>query len=119
MTSLLVILEATLGGTRRHVVDLLSSLDATAYNITFIYSSDRADKAFSTALKKLYDRGIRLQDVRMDRKIDLISDIRALIKIIALIREIRRTIIHVNALKAAAPGRVAAELLGFTETFST
>ncbi len=119
MTSLLVILEATLGGTRRHVVDLLSSLDATAYNITFIYSSDRADKAFSTALKKLYDRGIRLQDVRMDRKIDLISDIRALIKIIALIREIRPTIIHVHGAKAGALGRVAAVLCGINEIVYT
>jgi len=110
MTTLLVVLEATLGGTRRHVVDLLMSLDLQKYDIIFVYSRERADKAFAPALAKLKQRGIRLFEVPFCREVRPMSDALACWQLIKIVRSTKPEVIHLHGAKAGAVGRLAAIL---------
>lgn len=105
---LVVILEATLGGIRKHVVDLLIGLDKSLYEITFVYSRERADSIFLSDLSKLSSLGIKLIEVRMYRAINPYLDLRALIALSRILGKIKPDILHLHGAKAGALGRLAA-----------
>src|SRR5580692_7366371 len=112
MTSILMILEATVGGIRRHVVDLLVGLDKKRYKVALIYSLSRADACFKKAMVELAANGVDLHEVAMGRGIDPDMDFRALREILSIIRKTRPDIIHLHGAKAGAIGRGAAMLCG-------
>jgi glycosyltransferase involved in cell wall biosynthesis len=112
MTSILMILEATVGGIRRHVVDLLVGLDKKRYKVALIYSLSRADAGFKKAMVELAANGVDLHEVAMGRGIDPDMDFRALREILSIIRKTRPDIIHLHGAKAGAIGRGAAMLCG-------
>ena len=57
---LVVVTEGMMGGLRKHVVDLLVGLDKSSYDITFVYSTNRADGIAYSQLNELSSQGIRL-----------------------------------------------------------
>ena len=65
MIDLVVLLEPTLGGTRRYCLDVLSRIDCNRFKVTFIYSLYRADSAFLDGLKELEKMGITLVEINM------------------------------------------------------
>jgi len=107
-----MILEATVGGIRRHVVDLLVGLDKKRCKVVLIYSLSRADAGFKKAMAALAANGVDLYEVAMGRGIDPAMDFRALCEIISIIRKTKPDIIHLHGAKAGAIGRGAAMLCG-------
>jgi glycosyltransferase involved in cell wall biosynthesis len=105
---LIIVLEATLGGTRRHVLDLLQNLNKDIFDITFVYSKERADETFLLELPHL--EGISCFEIFVDRKIHLYKDIVALKKIIQLFFRLHPDIVYLNAAKAGVLGRIACKL---------
>lgn len=110
MTRLMVILEATLGGIRRHVVDLLLGLETARYEITFVYSTTRADPTFLTDLAPLAEKGIRLVEIPMQREVRIAADVAALLRLRREMARFRPDIVHAHGAKAGALGRLAAAL---------
>lgn len=108
MISLLVVLEATLGGTRRHVVDLLCGLDQREFVLTLVYARERADAAFLRVLPELQRRGINLCEVALCREVSPWRDAAALVQLVNIVRRVQPDVIHLHGAKAGAIGRVAA-----------
>ncbi len=109
---LLVALEATLGGIRRHVVDLLLNIDYSRYDVTFVYSTKRSDTVFVSDLKRLREKGVRLIEISMDDGINIIHDVIGLFRLVRVIKHTHFDVIHLHGAKAGALGRVAALFAG-------
>ena len=108
---LLVVLEATLGGTRKHVFDILKHIDLSKFEVTFCYTLIRADQNFFKEFERIKERGIALVEIQMYREISLLNDLKAFIKIFKLVRKERYDLIHVHSSKAGILGRLAAKLV--------
>lgn len=103
------ILEATLGGTRLHVVDLLRHLPQDQVENYLVYADLRADSAFLQQLSEIQQIATCIK-VQMERSLSPISDLYAIIKLVKVMREHRFDVIHVHSGKAGLLGRVAALL---------
>lgn len=119
MTRLMIILEATLGGIRKHVLDLIEGLDKERFEITFVYSTARADSVFLENLATLAGSEVRLVEIPMGREIGFSSEIRALVRLKHIVSEIQPDIIHAHGAKAGALGRIAARLCGVSNVVYT
>jgi glycosyltransferase involved in cell wall biosynthesis len=111
---ILILLEATAGGTRKHIIELQERVNLDKFEVTFGYSTLRADSQFLNALPKLQQRGIRLVELPMTRGIS-IGDARSFFKILRLIRTEKFHIVHCHSSKAGFLGRLAGKL-AFTGT---
>ena len=109
-TKIVVVLEATLGGIRKHVVDLISGLDVARYHIVFVYSVVRADETFVGQLAGLKSKGIELVQLGMLREVRPILDLKALVRLIQILRNVRPQILYLHGAKAGGVGRIAAFL---------
>lgn len=107
----LEILEATTGGTRRHLQYLLRNIDLERFEVTFAYS-DRRDAFFSKDLETYAARGIHLVEIPMRREIRPVEDFIALVRLMKLIRQQQYDVIHAHSSKAGFLGRLAARLTG-------
>lgn len=113
MIKILHILEATLGGTRRHVIDLLRLIDLHQFEVTFCYSTERADENFFVELEDMKGRGVRCVEIKMHREISIIRDLKSFIDIYKLILKNNFDVIHAHSSKAGFLGRVAAKLVSW------
>ncbi len=114
---LLILLEATAGGTRKYIIDFLERIDIERYDVVFAYSLTRADALFVEALPALERRGIRLVEIPMVRGISVRSDALGFWQIWRLIRSERPDIVHGHSSKAGLLSRMAAKL-SFVKTSS-
>ena len=105
----LIILEATLGGTRKHVIDLLSNVDLDQFEVTFCYATLRADINFFNDIEVVKYRGIRCVEISMTREISLTKDIKSFLDIYLLIKKGQFNIVHAHSSKAGFLGRIAAK----------
>lgn len=104
---LLVILEATLGGIRKHVVDLLTSKNILSkFDITFVYSLIRADEQFISDLEILRSTNVHLIQLDMTRNVNVLNDFIVLSKLIKVVNKLRPHIVHLHGAKAGALGRL-------------
>ena len=103
------ILEAFTGGTRRHLTELLTGLPQ--WDQSAIVSTGR-DKRAPAAAGRLREAGHRIDVIPMRRQAAPLADARALLRIIALLREQRPEIIHCHSAKAGILGRVAGVAAG-------
>lgn len=103
------VLEATLGGARRHVTDLLLGLDQHKYELLFAFSPLRADALFSEELAKIRRSGVRTVEIPMAREIRPLLDARAFRQLYRLIRNERIAVAHLHSSKAGFLGRLAAK----------
>lgn len=111
MINLVVILEPTLGGTRRYCLDVLSRIDYNHFKITFIYSLYRTDTAFLNGLKELKKMDITLVEINMVREINLLEDIKSFLKLFRYLRGIKYSIIHLHSSKAGFLGRIVSSIV--------
>lgn len=109
---LALIVEATVGGIRKHIYDLIINVDNEKYDVTLIYSKLRADKVFLNNLADFKQKGINLIELDMARNINPVSDLIAFIKLRKILKKINPDIIHLHAAKAGTLGRIAALTLG-------
>lgn len=107
----LLVLEATIGGTRRHLRDLALGLAARGWRVDVAYSPLR-DPCFVDDLPLFGEAGIGCHEIRMHRGFAPIADLVAVVRLRALARRLRPDVIHCHSTKAGLVGRLAACGLG-------
>jgi len=105
MIKILYILEATSGGTQKHVIDIAKKIDKTRFLIDIIYSIDR-NKNFIQESKGIFNN---LYGLPIRRSASL-TDISNIIKIRKIIKSNGYDIVHCHSTKAGFVGRIAAYL---------
>ena len=103
----LLVLEATIGGTRRHLRDLALGLCERGFVVHIAYSALR-DPDFVRDLALFRSRGIGLTEIPMRREPSPLRDFRAAIRLRRLIRAFQPDVIHLHSTKAGLVGRIAA-----------
>jgi len=106
----LQVLEATGAGTACYVAGLLLNIDTKAFDVSFAYSSLRADQRFLKDLQHIAMRGVRLYEIPMQRNIRPLDDLRALWDLYRLIKAQQFDIVHGHSSKAGFLARLAAKL---------
>lgn len=104
-------LEATVGGTRRHLIDLIRFADLKRFNVSVVCSTLR-DRRFLEDIKWMYSNGIQAHIVQMRRRISPVADFISLCKLCAILWQIRPHIVHAHSSKAGAIARLAARIVG-------
>lgn len=112
------VLEATVGGTRRHVLQLLRGLRERGRAVTLVASAER-DARFRKDMARLEAEGVRVIEVPMKRRLAPLSDLRALLRLRALFRSLPCDVVHTHASKAGALGRPAARWSGIRRIVHT
>ena len=110
MIAVLHVMEATEGGTRRHLRDLVSALDRQVFRVALAVSCER-DPAFRTCDVPAYRaNGIPVYEVPMRRRIDPLADAAAFVKLVGVVRRVRPQVIHAHSSKAGFLARLAGVL---------
>lgn len=107
MLKIVHILEATDGGTRTHILQLLRGLDKGLYQQTLIASAQR-NPLFRREMETLKSEGIEVIEVPMVRQITPVQDIKSIMQLAGVLQQRRDSIIHTHASKAGALGRITA-----------
>lgn len=105
------ILEATTGGTRRHLWDIVNGLNPSRFRQSVIASPLR-DPGFlddAAAMRKL---GVDVHLVPMRRSPVPWADATAAARVVRLLRELRPDVVHTHSSKAGMLGRWAAHRVG-------
>ncbi len=100
--SLVILTRKTIGGIRKHIVDLAGSLDKSKYRITVCGPID------SDFRQKLDLHGIHSLFIDIADRIQPVSDIRSTRKLIKALKSLKPDILHIHGNKTAFVGRVAA-----------
>ncbi len=103
---LLHVMEATIGGTRRHLVDVARAQARRGHTVMVAASSLRTP-AFEQDLTALAGEGVRIERIPMLREIAPRTDWAHLRRLETLLREYRPQIVHTHSSKAGALGRLA------------
>jgi glycosyltransferase involved in cell wall biosynthesis len=103
MIKILYILEATSGGTQKHVIDIAKKIDKSEFQLDIIYSTDR-NKNFVQESKGIFNNTIGLPIKRSAS----FTDISNIIKMRRIILENNYDIVHCHSTKAGFVGRLAA-----------
>jgi glycosyltransferase involved in cell wall biosynthesis len=119
MIKVLQVLEATVGGTRRHLLSLVEGLDKSRFQVEIaaplIRQGTIDDTGFIDEIKAL---DVRIHRVNMRRSIQPVADLRALWVLTNLIRREKYDIVHVHSSKAGFLGRIAARLNGVPTVYT-
>ncbi|MFA4029621.1 MAG: hypothetical protein GDYSWBUE_000914 [Candidatus Fervidibacterota bacterium] len=105
------VLEATVGGTRRHLIDLMRHLDKRRFNLSVICSTLR-DRRFVHDIALMRSAGVRVFVVQMERRISPHADFISLIKVCAMLKRLRPQIVHAHSSKAGVIARLAGRIVG-------
>ena len=103
----LLVLEATIGGTRRHLRDLALGLRQRGFVVHVAYSALR-DPDFVRDLALFRSRDIGLTEIPMRRSLSPLRDFGAAIRLRRVIRDFKPDVIHLHSTKAGFIGRFAA-----------
>jgi glycosyltransferase involved in cell wall biosynthesis len=116
------LVEASLAGIRRHIVDLITGLHQDYQDeieLLFGYSLRRADPNFMEEMKLLKSINITCFECDMTRSINPLLDIRAVIQVFDYIKRYEIDIVHTHSAKAGYVGRLAAKFLNQTKSIYT
>lgn len=100
------VIEATIGGTRRHVVDACRGLHARGVRVTLVASALREPR-FRDDLARLTREGVEVRELPMVRAIRPHRDVAHVLALRAALKELRPDIVHTHSSKAGAIGRLA------------
>lgn len=112
------VLEATGGGTRRHLRDLVANLPRDSFAISVICSEGR-DSDFNDDVRWMTDRGIEVRVVPMARSLSPFRDTRTMLMLRRALGELDPDIVHTHSTKAGITGRYAAKKCGIRRTVHT
>jgi len=107
----LEVLEATVGGTRRHLLDVVTHLDPARFQVS-VACSVRRDPLFRDDIALLRAKGIRVDIIPMRRALRPFSDLVALLRLVRLMRRGGFDVVHTHSSKAGFLGRLAAKWVG-------
>jgi hypothetical protein len=102
-------LEASDGGSLKHLVYLIYNLDKNLFDITVILSDRRSNRIYGV-IEKLKKAGVKVIVVPMERRISLFRDTVSFITIYRHIAGNRYDIVHAHSSKAGALFGLAAWL---------
>ena len=102
-----LVLEATIGGTRRHLRDLALELRERGFVVHVAYSALR-DPDFVRDIGLFRSHGIGLSEIPMRRGPSPFRDIAAALRLRRVIRKFKPDVIHLHSTKAGLVGRIAA-----------
>ena len=105
----LEMLEATTGGTRRHLNDLVANLDPRRFEVAVLCST-RRDRTFGSDVERMRRAGTKVIIVPMVRAISPVRDFFCLCAITTHLRKNRYDIVHTHSSKAGFLGRLAVRL---------
>lgn len=110
----LEVVEAITGGTKKHVLSLVKSLDRSQFNLTVVCPQIRShaygDTSFARELEAVEDVGILF--IEMERMINVTADTKTLMTLYRVIREGQYNIVHAHSSKAGGLGRLSARWAG-------
>lgn len=112
------VIEATIGGTRRHIVDVTRAQARRGDQVTLISAALR-DPGYLSDLESLALEGVRCVDLPMTRAIRPTRDLAHLTALAKLLRELRPDVLHTHSSKAGVLGRLAAREVGLDATVHT
>ena len=107
------ILEAAVGGTRRHLNDLVFGLDDKRFRQTVIVSPMR-ETSFQLDMERMQRAGVSVHVVPMRRAIAPLHDCVAFWRLAALLYRVRPDVVHCHSAKAGFLGRLVGEFLRTT-----
>jgi glycosyltransferase involved in cell wall biosynthesis len=100
------LLEASIGGTRRHVVDACRGLVGRGVRTTLVASALR-EPGFRRDLEALAREGVEVRELAMVRPIRPAADYGHLARIEGWLRDLRPEVVHTHSSKAGVLGRLA------------
>jgi len=103
------VLEATEGGTARHVSSVLPVLAERGLDVHLVCSVGR-DPGFKRCILELREKGLPIWEVPMCREIRPWRDLVSLIRLVRLFKAKRFELVHTHSSKAGILGRLAAAL---------
>ncbi len=107
-THVLHVTEASLGGLRRHLDDVMRGLHNLGVQQSLVYSPARADSGMRALVTWCRAEGIETCELAMPRSIRPIDDARAALALRRTIRQLAPTVLHLHSSKAGGVGRLAA-----------
>ncbi len=99
-------MEATIGGTRRHLVDVAAGQRALGLDV-HVAVATRRDPDFPGDLERLAAAGVGVRRIEMGRSLSPVRDGADLWRLCRLLEELRPDIVHTHSSKAGVLGRVA------------
>ena len=114
----LEVLEATVGGARKHVFQLLRGLDRARFDVDLACSFERA-AGIAREVEGLRSEGVRVAEVPMRRRPSPVSDLAALRALERLMATEDYALVHTHASKAGFLGRLAARRAGVAAVLHT
>lgn len=108
--SVLQVIESAAAGSGRYVLDLTTHLDTEAFDVTLAYSPLRMDDMWRAGLEQVRSRGIKLQEIYMERQPNPGSDTAALRKLVELVQSNKFDLVHGHSSKAGFLSRIAARV---------
>ncbi len=107
MLTVLQVLEATEGGTRRHLRDLVSALDPAEFRSSVAVSYVRDPSVREEDLAGYASCGGPVCEVPMRRGIAPLDDVASLLRLVRCVRRVRPDLIHAHSSKAGFLARLA------------
>ena len=111
-------MECTIGGTRRHLVDVARGQKAAGLDVHVLASTLR-DPGFPSDLDALEAEGVGVTRLQMVREVSPKVDRAHYLQVCALLRELRPDIVHTHSSKAGVLGRQASLRTGIGKRVHT
>ncbi len=105
----LLVMECTIGGTRRHIRELASGLSSMGHDTTAVCSAVR-DPTFREDMDSMRGAGAEVIELPMRRRPSPWADLKHLFFLYRLLGRMRFDVIHTHSSKAGVLGRAAAML---------
>ena len=112
------VLEATSGGTRRHLTQILTHLDLDKFE-PVLFCAVKRDPAFLNDIAKFKARGIKVEVFPMTREISPFADLWSIFQMTRAVRREKPDIVHTHSSKAGFIGRLAAKRAGVAKIVHT
>lgn len=105
----LEVMESTEGGTRRHLMDIVTHLPVGRFQVS-VACSTRRDPHFLGDIRRMTAMGVRVHEVPMRRDIRPIGDLIAFLRLWRIMRRGGFDVVHTHSAKAGFLGRLAGRL---------
>ncbi len=111
-------MEATQGGTRRHVMDIIDGLPRAQFDLLPVVSP-REDGEFVPDLERMWADGRHVTIVPMRREPSPLRDLVALLRLYRVFRRERPDVVHAHGSKGGLLGRLAGRIAGVPAVYHT
>ena len=107
----MMVLEATAGGSARHVTELARGCQRRGFDVHLVCGI-RRNREFRSTLRELEEAGLTVHELDMLRELHPLHDAAAAVRLRRLVRTINPQVLHLHSSKAGGLGRSAVFGLG-------